>query len=127
MSTYATDDGSSYAPLHSRTREPSPARSRQSPSVRRRYDCSTAPTHGKSSRSATTDSSVASVVVWSSMSTVTVVPAAAAASQIVRAWSVLIFGPSAPSAWPIADSFTETSARPPCVSPASDSRVSRVR
>ncbi len=55
--------------------------------------------------------SVESVVVWSSMSRVTVAPTSSAAAQISRAWSSAIFSPSAPRACPIALSFTLTSVR----------------
>ena len=65
------------------------------------------------------------MVVWSSMSIVTVVPASAAAAQINRAFSVAMLSPSAPSCWPIADSFTDTSAM--SASPASDNRASSSR
>ena len=51
-----------------------------------------------------------SVVVWSSMSRVTVVPALRAAWQIVRAFSTATFSPSPGSAWPTAESLTDTSA-----------------
>ena len=54
--------------------------------------------------------SVESVVVWSSMSRVTVVPALRAARQIARAFSRAIFSPLSGSAWPIALSLTDTSA-----------------
>ena len=67
------------------------------------------------SQSAAEVSRVRSVVVWSSMSSVTVVPASAAASQIGRALSVAIASPSPESAWPTAESLTETSA--PVVEP----------
>ena len=46
----ATDSGSAYAPLQSRTLDPATARSRQSSSVRYRYACSTAPVSGYSLR-----------------------------------------------------------------------------
>jgi len=52
---------------------------------------------------------VESVVVWSSMSRVTVVPALRAARQMVRAFSRATFSPWSSSACPIAVSFTETS------------------
>ena len=66
--------------------------------------------------------SVESVVVWSSMSRVTVVPAARAASQIANALSSATFSPSPGSAWPTAESLTDTSA--PAVSPPSASSLS---
>ena len=66
-----------------------------------------------------------SVVVWSSMSSVTVVPTAAARSQIRAALSAAIFSPSAGKACPTADSFTETSAA--ALRPASDRSVSSRR
>ncbi len=122
----ATDGGSLYAPLHSRTLDPAVARSAQSDSVRCRYACSTAPTQGKSARSSRSTARVESVVVWSSMSSVTVVPAPAAASQMARALSRAIFSPSAPSACPTADSFTDTSTRPPWVRSTSFSSRSTV-
>ena len=50
------------------------------------------------------------MVVWSSMSRVTVVPALRAARQISRAFSSATFSPFSGSAWPTADSFTLTSA-----------------
>ena len=65
------------------------------------------------------------MVVWSSMSMVTVVPASRAASQISWAFSVAIFSPSPPSSWPTADSLTDTSAM--SASPASASRLSSSR
>ena len=52
------------------------------------------------------------------------VPAAAAASQIVRA---PCSASSSPMVWPTALSFTDTSTRPPCVRPASRSRSSSTR
>src|SRR5215510_1444899 len=82
---YATDSGSAYAPLHRRTREPAVASSRQSLSVRRRYACSTAPVVGKSTLEVLGRLRVESVVEWSSMSSVTVVPASLAAAQIACA------------------------------------------
>ena len=85
-------------------------------------DCSTAPVSGKSCRRSRRISSVESVVVWSSMSSVTVVPALRAAEQIVRALSRATLSPSSGSAWPTADSFTDTSA--PAVSPAAASAPS---
>ena len=69
--------------------------------------------------------SVASVVVWSSMSTVTVVPTIAAASHTWRADSSAIFSPSRGSRCPNADSFTDTSTRP--ARPSSPSRRRSVR
>ena len=51
-----------------------------------------------------------SVVVWSSMSSVTVVPALLAAWQIALALSRATRSPSPGSACPMADSLTETSA-----------------
>jgi hypothetical protein len=69
--------------------------------------------------------SVESVVVWSSMSRVTVVPALRAAWQMVRAFSSATFSPTSGSAWPIADSFTETSALR--ASPLADSASSTSR
>ena len=69
--------------------------------------------------------SVESVVVWSSMSRVTVVPAAWAAAQMVWAFSSATFSPSPGSAWPTADSFTDTSA--PAVSPSAASSSSMWR
>ena len=63
-----------------------------------------------------------SVVVWSSMSSVTVVPAAFAASQITRALSRAIFSPSPDSACPTAESLTDTSAA--AARPASSNPVS---
>ena len=65
------------------------------------------------------------MVVWSSMSRVTVVPALRAAWQIVRAFSRATFSPSSGSACPIAESFTETSALR--ARPRSDSDESRSR
>ena len=52
------------------------------------------------------------MVVWSSMSRVTVVPALAAASQMARAFSRAMASPSCGRAWPTALSFTLTSAAP---------------
>jgi hypothetical protein len=69
--------------------------------------------------------SVESVVVWSSMSRVTVVPTARAASQMAYALSSATFSPSPGSAWPTADSFTETSVAR--VRSASDSSLSSRR
>ncbi len=54
--------------------------------------------------------SVESVVVWSSMSRVTVAPTRRASVQIVRAWSRAICSPSPGKAWPMALSLTLTSA-----------------
>ncbi len=72
----------------------------------------TAPTHGKSLRSSRRTDSVESVVVWSSMSRVTVVPAIWAATQMARAFSRAICSPSVGRDWPIALSLTLTSAAP---------------
>ena len=69
--------------------------------------------------------SVESVVVWSSMSRVTVVPREEAFSAMARAFSRAIFSPSPASAWPTAESFTETSAL--AVSPASPRAASSSR
>ena len=69
--------------------------------------------------------SVESVVVWSSMSSVTVVPARSAAAQISRACSSAILSPSPGSAWPTADSLRLTSAsgvRPSAASRSSTDR-----
>ena len=65
------------------------------------------------------------MVVWSSMSTVTVVPTAAAASQIWRAESSAILSASRGRLWPSADSLTDTSTR--SARPSVPSRRSSVR
>ena len=62
---------------------------------------------GKSLRSLARISSVESVVVWSSMSRVTVVPASVAAAQMARALS---YASCSSKAWPSAESFRLTSA-----------------
>ena len=49
------------------------------------------------------------MVVWSSASTVTHAPTRCARSQMVCAFSSAIFSPSRGSAWPNADSFSDTS------------------
>ena len=66
--------------------------------------------------------SVESVVVWSSMSSVTVAPTASAAAQIFRAFSKATSSPSDGRNCPTADSFTDTSA--PAASPSAASAVS---
>ncbi len=48
-------------------------------------------------------------MVWSSASTVTQAPTRCALSQMVWALSLAIFSPSRGSAWPSADSFSDTS------------------
>ena len=105
--------------MQSRTREPSWASARQSASVRCSMAWSTAPVSGKSLRSSRRIASVESVVVWSSMSRVTVVPALRAARQMVRAFSSAILWPSSGRNWPMALSLTDTSA--PRVSPRAES------
>ena len=62
-----------------------------------------------------------STVVWSSMSRVTVVPARVAAAQIAAACSRAIRSPSPGSAWPSAESLTDTSTA--CARPRSASAV----
>ena len=58
----------------------------------------TAPVDGKSWRSSVRTANVESVVVWSSMSRVTVVPASAADWQMARAFARAIRSPSPGSA-----------------------------
>ena len=67
---------------------------------------------------------MASTRVWSSMSSVTVVPAAAAAAQIRARCPAAVFSPCPGSPRPIAVGLTDSSARPPAASPASPSASS---
>ncbi|OPZ52394.1 MAG: hypothetical protein BWY91_02331 [bacterium ADurb.BinA028] len=70
--------------------------------------------------------SVESVVVWSSMSTVSVVPALTAAWAISLAWPSATAGPSG-RCKPKAVNFTDTSALPPWLRPRADNSRRRVR
>ena len=108
--------------MHSRTRTPGAASSRTSASVRRSDACTTLPTNGSLDRSAVAIRSPASVVAWSSASTVTVVPASRAAMAIRSMWSLAI---RSSSSRPTAVGFTDTSTAPPSVSPSAASLPSR--
>src|SRR5215218_8496196 len=127
----ATAGGSLYAPFTSRTREPLTASALASSSVRKSIACRTAPVPGCSLRSSARAASVESTVRWSSMSRVTVVPMAVAASTTGRTVPRAMSWPSRPSACPHAESFIETSAAGPSPSgarPSSRARyASRVR
>ena len=67
---------------------------------------------------------VAPTAVWSSASSVTVVPASRAAAQIRAMFSVAVFSPCSGRNKPTAVAFTETSQSPRAVSPAADSSPS---
>ena len=68
---------------------------------------------------------VASTWLWSSMSTVTVVPAARAAAPMREMFSVAVFSPWSARPRPTAVGLTDTSVAAPAVSPAASRLASR--
>lgn len=84
----------------------------------------TQPVWGKSFRSSSWMANIESRVVWSSASSVTVVPISAAASTTGRTLARASSWPPS-SAWPNMESFTDISARVPSSSGLSRSISSR--